>query len=88
MLTQNNLLSNADVLMESWRFTKDDVLLHALPIFHTHGLFVATNTMLLAGGQMIFLPSFKSEQVIRWLPRATAMMGFRPSILAYWMTLC
>ncbi len=75
MLTQDNLLSNAHVLMESWRFTKDDVLLHALPIFHTHGLFVATNTMLLAGGQMIFLPSFKSDQVIKWLPRATAMMG-------------
>ncbi len=75
MLTQENLLSNAEVLVDYWRFTDDDVLLHALPIFHTHGLFVATNIMLLAGGSMIFLPKFDIDQVIGALPRATTMMG-------------
>jgi malonyl-CoA/methylmalonyl-CoA synthetase len=75
MLTQGNLLSNAKVLAEYWRFTVADVLLHALPIFHTHGLFVATNIMLLAGGPMILLPKFDAGAVIRWLPKATAMMG-------------
>jgi len=75
MLTQDNLLSNAKSLVEAWRFTADDVLLHALPIFHTHGLFVAGNVTLLAGGSMIFLPSFKTDEVIAWLPKATSMMG-------------
>ena len=75
MLTQNNLLSNAQVLMAQWRFTSQDVLLHALPIFHTHGLFVASNITLLAGGSMIFLPGFKLDQVIDHLPQATTMMG-------------
>ncbi|MBL3559657.1 malonate--CoA ligase [Rhodovulum sulfidophilum] len=75
MLSQRNLLSNAEVLTEAWRFTEDDVLLHALPIFHTHGLFVATNIMLLAGGAMILLPKFDIDAVIAALPRATAMMG-------------
>ena len=56
-------------------YTAADVLLHALPIFHTHGLFVATNISLLTGGRMIFLPGFDSEQVLAALPRATAMMG-------------
>ncbi|WP_225026806.1 malonate--CoA ligase [Xinfangfangia pollutisoli] len=75
MLTQGNLLSNARVLADLWRFTAEDVLLHALPIFHTHGLFVASNISLLTGGQMIFLPGFDLEAVLRALPRATAMMG-------------
>src|SRR6056297_4125871 len=75
MLTQDNLLSNARVLAGCWRFTDRDVLLHALPIFHTHGLFVATNKMLAAGGSMIFMPKFDTDTVIDWLPRATAMMG-------------
>ncbi|WP_354546127.1 malonyl-CoA synthase [Roseovarius sp. MBR-78] len=75
MLTQDNLLSNARVLVDYWRFTEGDVLLHALPIFHTHGLFVATNVMLLAGGAMIFLPKFDLEAMIAHLPRATTMMG-------------
>ncbi len=75
MLTQKNLLSNAEALVEAWRFTSDDVLLHALPIFHAHGLFVATNTLLLAGGSLIFLPKFDQDAVIAALPRATAMMG-------------
>ncbi|ANP36647.1 malonyl-CoA synthase [Phaeobacter gallaeciensis] len=75
MLTQNNLLSNAETLAAEWRFTPDDVLLHALPIFHTHGLFVASNVTLLAGGAMIFLPKFDLDAVIENLPRATTMMG-------------
>ncbi|MGY9046075.1 MAG: malonate--CoA ligase [Rhodobacterales bacterium] len=75
MLTQSNLLSNAQTLADYWRFTADDVLLHALPIFHTHGLFVATNISLIAGGSMIFLPKFDLDQMIALLPRATAMMG-------------
>ncbi|PRX33935.1 malonyl-CoA/methylmalonyl-CoA synthetase [Meinhardsimonia xiamenensis] len=75
MLTQRNLLSNALTLVEAWRFTEDDVLLHALPIFHTHGLFVATNVILAVGGSMIFLPKFDIDQIIANLPRATAMMG-------------
>ncbi|MDR0809598.1 MAG: malonyl-CoA synthase [Gemmobacter sp.] len=75
MLTHGNLLSNAEVLAGLWRFTDRDVLLHALPIFHTHGLFVASNISLLTGGRMIFLPGFDLDAMIRLLPRATAMMG-------------
>ena len=75
MLSHANLLSNAQVLAEAWRFTADDVLLHALPIFHTHGLFVASNIVLLTGGSMIFLPGFRPDEVIAHLPRATTMMG-------------
>jgi len=75
MLSHANLASNALVLVDYWRFTGDDVLLHALPIFHTHGLFVATNIILAAGASMVFLPKFDSAEVIRHLPRATTMMG-------------
>ena len=75
MLTQGNLLSNARTLADYWHFGPGDVLLHALPIFHTHGLFVATNITLLSGGSMIFLPRFDLDQIIGLLPRATAMMG-------------
>ena len=75
MLTQNNLLSNAQALVDNWRFTDRDVLLHALPIFHTHGLFVGTNITLLAGGSMIFLPKLDIDQLIARMPEATCMMG-------------
>jgi malonyl-CoA/methylmalonyl-CoA synthetase len=75
MLTQGNLLSNARTLVDAWRFTAEDVLLHALPIFHTHGLFVATNITLLAGGTMIFLPGLDIDDLIAQMPNATAMMG-------------
>ncbi|MCX8507410.1 MAG: AMP-binding protein, partial [Rhodobacteraceae bacterium] len=75
MLSHDNLLSNARVLTAEWRFTAQDVLLHALPIFHTHGLFVATNIALLAGCTMIFLPRFEAGEVLALLPRATAIMG-------------
>ncbi|MCB1423588.1 MAG: malonyl-CoA synthase [Nitratireductor sp.] len=75
MLTHDNLLSNAETLREVWRFSEDDRLLHALPIFHTHGLFVAVNTVTAAGGSMIWLPGFKTDAVIEHLPDATSMMG-------------
>lgn len=75
MLTHDNLNSNALALVDIWRFTGDDVLLHALPVFHTHGLFVATNVTLMTGGRMIFLPQFDADAMLRWLPEATAMMG-------------
>jgi malonyl-CoA/methylmalonyl-CoA synthetase len=75
MLTQANLLSNAQTLADLWRFTASDVLLHALPIFHTHGLFVATNVTLVAGGAMIFMPKLDIDRLIDRMPHATAMMG-------------
>jgi malonyl-CoA/methylmalonyl-CoA synthetase len=75
MLSHANLLSNAQTLVDVWRFTSDDVLLHALPIFHTHGLFVATNVALSAGASLIFLPRFSAEAIIANIPEATALMG-------------
>ena len=75
MLTGRNLLSNAEVLADLWRFTAHDVLIHALPIFHTHGLFVASNVTLVAGGSMVWLPRFDADAILGAMPRATAMMG-------------
>lgn len=75
MLTHRNIVSNAIALARLWQFTKEDRLLHALPIFHTHGLFVATNVTLVAGGSMYFLPSFSIDAIVDLLPHATAMMG-------------
>jgi malonyl-CoA/methylmalonyl-CoA synthetase len=75
MLSHDNLLSNALTLVDYWRFSADDVLLHALPIFHTHGLFVATNIIMICGGSMIFLPRFDVDALIEQMPRATSLMG-------------
>lgn len=75
MLTHNNLYSNAQALTAAWGITSSDVLLHALPIFHTHGLFVAFNSVLLSGASFIFLRNFNTEQVLDLLPRATLLMG-------------
>ena len=75
MLTHRNLGSNALALHQAWGFGPDDVLLHALPLFHTHGLFVATHCVLLNGTAMLFLPKFDAEAVIRLLPRTRVMMG-------------
>ncbi len=75
MLSHRNLASNALALHRIWGFRADDVLLHALPIYHTHGLFVATNCVLLNGTAMLFLRKFDANEVIRLLPRATVMMG-------------
>ncbi|QYX57287.1 AMP-binding protein [Roseovarius sp. SCSIO 43702] len=75
MLSHANLASNSETLREVWGFTADDVLIHALPIFHTHGLFVATNVALLAGCSVHFLPRFDADAIIDAMPRATALMG-------------
>jgi malonyl-CoA/methylmalonyl-CoA synthetase len=75
MLTHRNLASNALTLVEHWGFTRGDVLLHALPIYHVHGLFVACHCMLLAGSRMLWLSRFDAKEVIEKLPHATVMMG-------------
>jgi malonyl-CoA/methylmalonyl-CoA synthetase len=75
MLAHGNLHSNAEALKQTWAFTADDVLLHALPIFHIHGLFVATNVAMLSGASMLFLPKFEPDAVFAALPDATVMMG-------------
>ncbi len=75
MLTHDNLASNASALADLWRFSTDDALIHALPLFHTHGLFVAVNVALIAGATMIFQPRFEPDAVVAALPRATALMG-------------
>ncbi len=75
MLTHGNLVSNARTLRDAWRFTDRDVLIHALPIFHTHGLFVATNVTLLSGASMILLPKFDPVRILALMPRATVLMG-------------
>jgi len=75
MLTHGALASNSATLRDYWRFTPDDTLLHALPIFHTHGLFVATNIALMAGSGCIFLAGFDATTVVDLMPRATALMG-------------
>ncbi len=75
MLSHRNLASNSAILADIWGFTERDVLLHALPIFHTHGLFVATNCSIANGSPMVFLERFDVEEVIRVLPRCTVMMG-------------
>ena len=75
MLTQRNLLSNAQALVEAWGITSGDVLLHALPLFHVHGLFVGLHTILLAGASLRLLPRFELEQVLGLLPSCTMLMG-------------
>ncbi len=75
MLTHGALASNTATLVDYWRFTPDDVLIHALPIFHTHGLFVATNVALMAAAAMIFLPKFSPDAIFAAMPIATTLMG-------------
>lgn len=75
MLTHGNLVSNTRALIETWRFTASDVLIHALPIFHTHGLFVATNVTLFSGASMVFLPKFDPDRIFALMSRATVLMG-------------
>jgi malonyl-CoA/methylmalonyl-CoA synthetase len=75
MLTHDNLASNSLTLVDYWRFTPDDVLIHALPIYHTHGLFVASNVTLFARAAMIFLPRLDPDRIIDLMPRATVLMG-------------
>lgn len=75
MVTHGNLISNADVLKQSWRFTEHDVLLHALPTFHVHGLFVAVHPILLAGAKLVFHRKFDAKAALAAMPGATSMMG-------------
>jgi malonyl-CoA/methylmalonyl-CoA synthetase len=75
MLSHANLASNAQVLHDYWHWQPDDVLLHALPIFHVHGLFVALHCALLGGSRVIFVPRFDTAKMIEKLPEATVMMG-------------
>lgn len=75
MLSHGALHANAAALHKAWAFTSEDVLLHALPVFHTHGLFVATNTVLMNGTSMIFHSHFDTSAVIQDIPKATIFMG-------------
>jgi malonyl-CoA/methylmalonyl-CoA synthetase len=75
MLTHKNLSSNALVLQKFWGWKKGDVLLHALPIFHVHGLFVAAHGALINGSKMIWLPRLDTAALIQNMPRSTVMMG-------------
>ena len=75
MLSHNNLFSNTKELLRIWKFNENDVLLHALPIYHIHGLFVACNLCLLSGTKILFIKKFQTEKVIEYLPNSTVMMG-------------
>ena len=75
MLTHRALVSNAETLVSLWRFTSADVLIHALPIYHVHGLFVATNVALMAGASMVMLPKFDADAVLAAMAGATSLMG-------------
>lgn len=75
MLSHDNLASNIRVLQQAWQWQPGDVLLHALPLFHIHGLFVAAHGALMNGSKTIFLSKFDSASVMRHLPRATVFMG-------------
>jgi malonyl-CoA/methylmalonyl-CoA synthetase len=75
VLTHRNLASNALALVDAWAFTSHDVLIHALPIYHTHGLFTATNTVMLSGGALLFRRKFDVNDVVALLPKATTLMG-------------
>jgi malonyl-CoA/methylmalonyl-CoA synthetase len=75
MLSVGNLSSNCEALAKLWQFTAQDKLIHALPVYHTHGLFVATNTVFASGGQLLFRRKFDVDDVMRVMPEATALMG-------------
>ncbi len=75
MITHGNLASNTAALCETWRITSSDILLHALPIFHVHGLFVALNTTLSQGARILWQPKFDLDTALALLPQATLMMG-------------
>ncbi|WP_110686456.1 malonate--CoA ligase [Salinicola aestuarinus] len=75
MLTHQNLAANSQALATTWQFSAEDHLLHALPIFHTHGLFVACNIVFTVGASMTFLPKLDAEQLLDLMPRATVLMG-------------
>ncbi len=75
MLTHGNLASNAAALARLWKFSEKDRLIHALPIFHTHGLFVATNVALASGCSLTLLPGFDADAIVALMPQSTVLMG-------------
>lgn len=75
MLTHGNLAANTRALVEAWGFSAADRLLHALPIYHAHGLFVAVGCVMLSGASMIFLPKFDARELMHHMREATVMMG-------------
>ena len=75
VLSHRNLASNALTLVEQWGFTRGDVLLHALPVYHVHGLFVACHCVMLSSSRMLWLAKFDAREVVDLLPHATVMMG-------------
>ncbi len=75
MLTHRNLQSNAEALVKCWQFTDEDILIHALPLYHTHGLFVATNVSLLAGSSLLLMKKFDADAICRRMPQASVLMG-------------
>ncbi|WP_416310993.1 malonate--CoA ligase [Pseudomonas sp. W03] len=75
MISHGNLVSNARALVDYWKISPSDWLLHALPIFHIHGLFVACNSLLMAGGSMLFLSKFDAAQILKLLPQVNLLMG-------------
>lgn len=75
MISHGNIAANALALHAAWGFRPEDVLLHALPIYHIHGLFVALHTSLLNGTPMLWHPKFDADAVVADLPRATVLMG-------------
>src|SRR6202041_3643348 len=75
MLTRANLTSNATVLAEAWRFCEADVLLHTLPLFYIHGLFVAINTVLASNSSLLLASKFDAAQALEQFPQASVYMG-------------
>lgn len=75
MLTHRNLLSNAMALADAWHITAQDILLHLMPLYHTHGLLISTNAMLVRGGAMVTLDQPDTESIIRALPKVTTVMA-------------
>ena len=75
MLSHANLTSNAKVLADYWQFSQDDVLIHALPIFHAHGLFISLNMVLTVGASVHYMAKFDADKVIDKLPISTALLG-------------
>ena len=75
VLTHGNLASNCEALLQAWQYTEEDRLIHALPIFHIHGLFVAANMTLVAGASMHWLPTFDAEAILDLMPTSTVLMG-------------
>lgn len=75
MLSHTNLASNSQALTEAWQYSDQDHLIHALPIFHTHGLFVACNVTLINGASMTFLPKLDVDELLDLMPHSTVLMG-------------